>query len=101
MTGYKRGDAKQRGVAALSAPAPRSASDEFRETNFEYAIQSFTFAQSSGSPASLLSIRNWKRGSRPLEVMRRKNLAVAASTKLRIVGGRFVKNALVQALPQL
>ena len=52
MTGYKRGDAKQRGAAALSAPPPRSASDEFRETNFEYAIQSFTPAQSSGSQSS-------------------------------------------------
>ena len=52
MTGYKRGDAKQRGAAALSAPPPRSASDEFRETNFEYAIQSCTPAQSSGSQSS-------------------------------------------------
>ena len=52
MTGYKRGDAKQRGAAALSAPPPRSASDEFRETNLEYAIQSFTPAQSSGSQSS-------------------------------------------------
>ena len=52
MTGYERGNAKQRGAAALSAPPPSSANDEFRDMNFECAIRSFTPAQSSGSQSS-------------------------------------------------
>ena len=52
MIGYKRGGAQHRGAAALSPPASRSSSHEFRESNFEYAIRSFTQAQSSGSQSS-------------------------------------------------
>ena len=52
MSGYKRGNAKQRGAAALAPLTPRSEGYEFRDSNFECAIQSFTPAQSSGSQSS-------------------------------------------------
>ena len=52
MTGYERGNAKQRGAAALSAPSPSSASDEFRDVNFECAMRPFTPVRSSGSQSS-------------------------------------------------
>ena len=52
MSGYKRGNAKQRGAAALAPLTPRSEGYEFRDSNFECAIPSFTLAQSSGSQSS-------------------------------------------------
>ena len=52
MSGYRRGNARQRGVAALSPPTPRPEVYEFGSSNFERAAPPPMPAQSSGSQSS-------------------------------------------------